>query len=163
MQLLRNVKADQLLNVNIRDANLTFSFDKNKLAQQAVFREITDSANIHYQQQERDFIDFNIQKLLPHKLSEYGPALAVGDIDGNGLDDLVTGGSGQNSAMLFMQQPDGRFIQKPLLTEAAAKLKNCDDLGILLFDADGDGDMDLYIASGSNENERNGENYQHRV
>ena len=55
------------------------------------------------------------QRLLPHKFSEYGPSLAVGDIDGNGLDDIISGGSSQHSAQMFLQQPNGKFIQKNLL------------------------------------------------
>ncbi len=51
-----------------------------------------------------DFIDFNIQKLLPHKLSEYSPALAAGDVDGNGLDDIIIGGNSYNLAKIFLQQ-----------------------------------------------------------
>jgi ASPIC/UnbV protein/VCBS repeat protein len=163
MQLLRNIKSDQLLNINIRDAEADHSFPQETIAKNSLFRDITDSVNIHYKQQERDFIDFNIQRLLPHKFSEYGPALAVGDVDGNGLEDIVIGGSGFYSAQLFLQQPDGKFIQKALLNDAAAKNKMADDEGILLFDADGDGDLDLYIASGGYENERNSPAYQDRL
>jgi hypothetical protein len=119
--------------------------------------------NIHFVQQENDYIDFNIQKLLPHKLSEYGPGLAVGDVDGNGLEDIVCGGSGSFSAQVFLQQSDGRFIRKPLLPEQEAKNKKCDDLGILLFDADGDGDLDLFIAGGGNEDSHNTGIYQDMI
>ena len=163
MQLLRNVAADQVLHVNIRDAGLNYSWSRPAVATQALFREITDSVGIHFKQQQRDYIDFNIQKLLPHKLSEYGPALAVGDIDGNGLDDFICGGAAGFSAQLFLQQRDGRFIQKALLSDAAAKSKLSDDLGILLFDADGDGDLDLYIAAGGYENERNSPVYRDKL
>ncbi len=58
-----------------------------------LFAEVTARLGIQYRHSEIDFIDFNIQKLLPHKLSEYTPALATGDVDGNGLDDIVCGGS----------------------------------------------------------------------
>ena len=163
MQLLRNVKADQVLKVNIRQADLQYTFGTNPIAVNTLFREITDSADIHYQQQERDYIDFNVQKLLPHKFSEYGPALAVGDLDGNGLDDFVSSGSAFNSTSIFMQQPDGRFIEKELLKETDSKNKTCDDLGLLLFDADGDGDLDLYIAAGGYENPHNSPSYTDRL
>jgi hypothetical protein len=62
----------------------TYDFKIPSLAEHSMFREITDSLGMQYTHQEKDYIDFNIQKLLPHKLSDYGPALAVGDIDGNG-------------------------------------------------------------------------------
>ncbi len=162
MQLLRNVKVDQLLKIDIKNAGLTYSFAQNVFAPNTLFREVTDSVNIHYIHQERDYIDFNIQKLLPHKFSEYGPALAVGDIDGNGLDDIISGGSASYSAQVFLQQRDGKFIQKPLLNNVDAGNKKADDEGILLFDADGDGDLDLIITSGGYENQRNSPAYQDR-
>jgi hypothetical protein len=163
MQLLRDVKANQVLQVNIKNANLNYSFSKEMIASNSLFKDITDSVGIHFQQEERDYIDFNIQKLLPHKFSEYGPSIAVGDIDGNGLEDMIVGGSAFHSAQLFLQQPGGRFIQKSLLPEEVIKNKLADDLQVLLFDADGDGDLDLYIAAGGYENEHNDPAYQDQL
>ena len=175
-QIIKNVKTDQLLNVNFVDANLIHSFSSSVLATNALFKEITDSVNIHFEHKEKDFVDFNIQPLLPHKFSEYSPALAVGDIDGNGLEDIVCGGSSSNAASLFFQQMDGRFIEKSLaspnpsslqrskLSDRLSSTLNTDykDSGILLFDADGDGDLDLYISSGGYEYPPNTSAYQDR-
>lgn len=161
-QRLQKVQADQVLKINVSDARDSYSFDNEVLVNNNLFTEITNSVNINYKQQEKDFIDFNIQKLLPHKFSEYGPALAVGDIDGNGLDDIVSGGSFSFSAQVFLQQPDGLFVQKSVMPEADISNKRWEDLGILLFDADKDGDLDLYTASGGYENERNTDVYQDR-
>jgi len=152
MQVLRNVRADQVLKVDIRNADQRYSWGHDQVAADALFRDITDAAGLRYSQQQRDYIDFNIQKLLPHKLSQYGPALAVGDIDGNGLDDLVAGGGAGYSAVLFLQQANGKFLQKELMDSVQAHTKLADDMGVLLFDADGDGDPDLYIASGGYSN-----------
>ncbi len=78
MQLLKDIKADRLLKANIKDAQTAYSFTREVFAENALFREVSDSVNIRFIHDEKDFVDFNIQKLLPHKLSEYGPALAVG-------------------------------------------------------------------------------------
>lgn len=160
MQLLQHVKADYVLKADINNANISYSFNKAVFAKNTLFKEVTDSLNIHYTQTEKDFIDFNIQKLLPHKFSEYGPGLAVGDIDGNGLDDIISGGSFSYSAQIFLQQKNGKFIQKNLLPKADINTKRWEDLGLLLFDADGDGDLDLYVSSGGYENEPNTAAYQ---
>jgi hypothetical protein len=158
-QVLLHVPADRVLNVNIRDATAGEAMGGGGRAKVgagmgggfavgSLFREVTDSVGIHCRHVQQDFIDFTIQKMLPHKFSEYGPALAVGDVDGNGLDDLVMGGAPGQATLLFLQQADGRFVQRPLQPGDSASAKRAEDMGILLFDADGDGDLDLYIASG---------------
>ena len=163
MQILYNVQANQRLKVNINRANLVYSFSDQKIETNALFKEINDSINFHYSPPEKDFVDFYAQGLLPHKFSDYSPALAVGDIDGNGLDDLVVGGAYGYSAQLFLQQSDGRFIQKSLLSTKDTLEKNREDEGILLFDANGDGHPDLYIASGGFQAPRNSPSYQDKL
>ncbi len=162
-QVLTNVKANQTIKIYKKDANLTYSFSANKNDSTSLFKDVTDQVNIHYVHQDKDFIDFNKQPLLPHKFSEYGPALAVGDIDGNGLDDIISGGSYLYSAREFLQQPNGKFIQKSLLTGKDTLDKGRTDEGVLLFDADGDGDPDLYIASGGFQAASNSAAYQDKL
>jgi hypothetical protein len=162
MQVLRNVKSDQLLKVSIKDADRTYDRSQPGIAVDALFADVSAAVNMHYVHNERDFIDFNIQKLIPHKFSEYGPALSVGDVDGNGLDDIVSGGATFNSAQLFLQQKDGKFVQRSLLA-GNTQNKLAEDMGLLLFDAEGDGDLDLYVSSGGFENQAGAASYQDRL
>jgi len=115
-----------------------------------LFKENTRDAGLAYLDMQEDFIDFNIQKLIPHKLSQYGPSLAAGDINGDGLHDLIVGAGSPDYATIFIQQKNGQF-SKQLLTNSKEP-KYQDDAGLCLFDADADGDLDLYIASGGGEN-----------
>ncbi len=112
---------------------------------------------------EPDFIDFNIQNLLPHKFSEYCPALATGDIDGNGLDDMVVGGNNLNPAQLLLQQKEGNFVQKNLYDATFNPDSIFKDEGILIFDANGDGKPDIYISSGGYQNAPGSKAYQDRL
>ncbi|MBA2561596.1 MAG: VCBS repeat-containing protein, partial [Chitinophagaceae bacterium] len=124
---------------------------------------VTDSLGVSYTQKEIDHIDFNVQKLLPHKFSEYGPALAVGDIDGNGLEDIIAGGSYSYSTTLLLQQKNGSFKEKPLIPQANNNTKGWEDMGIVLFDADNDEDLDIYIASGGYESKPGSEAYKDKL
>ncbi|HEY4110278.1 VCBS repeat-containing protein [Puia sp.] len=162
MQLIRSVPVDQVVKVDIKNAGMPYEADKPGLASGALFRNITDSLGIHYRHEERDYIDFNVQRLLPHKFSEYGPGIAVGDIDGNGLEDMIVGGSAGHSAQVFLQGQGGNFVQSKLVEDPVALAKTCDDEGLLLFDANGDGYPDLYIAGGGYENEENSKAYRDR-
>ncbi|MBC7744593.1 MAG: VCBS repeat-containing protein [Flavobacterium sp.] len=161
-QILQNVKGNQVIELNIKNAKDSYTLNK-PILNNNLFRDVTQSVGINYTHEENDFIDFNIQKLLPHKFSEYGPALAVGDLDGNGLDDIISGGSTSYSAQMFLQQANGKFIQGSILSNADMNNKRWEDLGVLLFDADNDNDLDIYIASGGYENDKNNSIYQDKL
>ncbi|MEP6595825.1 MAG: VCBS repeat-containing protein [Ginsengibacter sp.] len=162
-QTVTQVKADQVLSINISDAHELYSWQQSKVADAALFEEVTSAAGISYKHKDFEQIDFNMQNTLPHKLSDYCPALAVGDIDGNGLDDLVMGGSSVIHAQIFLQQKNGTFLQKDLLGEKTGLNEDYKDEGLLLFDANGDGIRDLYIASGGYKHKENSSNYQDRL
>jgi len=147
-QTIENVKANQVLTVNINNATEQYTWDQPKVAEKALFAEVSKAKNIQYRDNDLDNVDFNIQKLLPHKLSAYSPALAVGDINGDGLDDIIIGGDAINKAKAFFQQPNGKFIQRDLLSDQKFTGHNFKDEGLLLFDANGDGKTDLYITRG---------------
>ncbi|HET9279449.1 MAG TPA: FG-GAP-like repeat-containing protein, partial [Flavitalea sp.] len=127
------------------------------------FTDITSIAGIHYRHEEFDYIDFDRQKLLPRRFSQFGPSIATGDIDANGLDDIFLGASGGNDAYLLFQQQNGKFIEKELPPPAGKDIRKPEMLGTIIFDCEGDGDMDIYVASGSNEFAPNSKNYQDRI
>ncbi|WP_074493346.1 VCBS repeat-containing protein [Mucilaginibacter polytrichastri] len=162
-QKLTNVKADQKIIADIANAKDKYDHIQPLVDNKALFKEVSDSVGIHFKSKDANFIDFNIQKLMPHKLSEYTPALAVGDIDNNGLDDIIIGGDAYNQAQIFFQQANGQFKQRDLLTTKIIPDHRFTDAGLLLFDANGDGKLDLYAASGGYETQANSPEYQDRL
>jgi hypothetical protein len=93
---------------------------------------------------QNDFEDFNLEPLLPHRYSQNGPYIAVGDVDGNGFDDFWVGGPARVPGKMFLQQQNGKFVNRNMPDSGY------EDMGGVLFDADGDKDLDLYVVSGGN-------------
>ncbi len=159
-QTLRNVAVNQVLTVDAKNAAEPVPV---AVPQTSQFAEVTDSVGLNLTHTEPEYIDFNIQKLLPHKLSQFGPSVAVGDVNGDRLDDLFVGGSRNRKGRFMLQTAAGMFVNKDLLPGADSSGKVQEDMGTLLFDADSDGDLDLYVASGSIEGNAGTDVYQDRL
>ena len=124
------------------------------------FREVSSSLKINFTHSEDTYDDFLIEPLLPHKNSELGPGLTVGDINNDGLDDFFIGNARNRAGALFVQTLNGTFeeIPGPWILDKAYE-----DTGAIFFDADSDGDLDLYVVSGGNTVTKNEKNYQDRL
>jgi enediyne biosynthesis protein E4 len=118
-------------------------------ARAPLFEDITDGLGLDFHHEENTFYDYNREPLMPHRLSTEGPALAVGDVNGNGLDDVYVGGAKWQSGRLYIQQPDGRFLEADVPAFRADSL--AEDVDAVFFDANGNGRLDLYVVSGGNE------------
>lgn len=110
---------------------------------------------------ENDFIDFKREPLLHRKFSEEGPAVAIADVNGDGLDDIYFGGAMNNRGKLFLQTTSGKFTEKTVLDFEVDK--NYEDTDAIFFDSNNDGNLDLYVVSGGNESSLNSQNYQDRL
>ena len=111
-----------------------------------ILQDITDQIGINYLHQENVFDDFQTEVLLPHKQSQFGPALAVGDVNQDGLEDFFVGGAKDQPSAMYVQNQSGLFKQTNQVLWSKEKI--FEDLDAAFFDADGDADLDLYVVSG---------------
>jgi enediyne biosynthesis protein E4 len=112
-------------------------------------KNITAETNLLYKHQENEFNEFNREPLLPHMLSTEGPALAVGDLNRDGLDDVFIGSARNTSSVIFLQDKSGKFIKtsQPDLEKDSAE----EAVDACFADVNHDGNPDLIVASGGNE------------
>jgi hypothetical protein len=155
---LSDLSADQTISIDYQKAAKTDGTKDHE--KPLLMTEISAEIGADFTHIENDYIDYNIQRNIPHKFSQSGPAVAVGDINGDELDDFYIGGSKDQSGHFFVQSKDGKFTSKPLLSNVEGIEE---DMGSLLFDADNDGDQDLYVVSGSFEYPSGSDYFQDRL
>ncbi len=152
------VTVDQVLEVQPETAVAPL---EPKPAVTPLFADITAQSQLSHQHQENEFDDYFLQVLLPHKMSQWGPALATADVNGDGREDLFVGGALFRPGALYLQSPNGTFqANSPADFQADSKYE---DVGACFFDADQDGDPDLYVVSGGNEFPEGDPGYQDRL
>jgi hypothetical protein len=147
-QVLTNVAVDRAITLSQDSASGRDAAPKGTVAD-PLFTDLTARLAIDYRHEENSFYDYSREPLMPHRLSTEGPAMAVGDVNGDGLDDIYMGGAKRQPGRLLVQRRDGGFraeVQPAFQADSLAE-----DVDAAFLDANGDGHPDLYVVSGGNE------------
>ena len=145
-QKLENIEVNQVLTLNLEDAKDTqkpFKLKKKK----TLLAELPNAKFLAHK--ENQYSDFDHEGLIPKMLSQEGPALAVGDVNGDGNEDFYIGGAKDQQGVLYLNLGNGNI--KLLPQKAFVEDANLEDTAATFFDADNDKDLDLIVGSGGNE------------
>ncbi|HWD86586.1 MAG TPA: VCBS repeat-containing protein [Mucilaginibacter sp.] len=148
MQVLKELGTNK--SITLEESDATLPYLPHAVKPNPYYQNNTGGSfkgNIYHK--ENDYKDFDEQRLIPKMLSTEGPKLAVADVNGDGLQDFFMGSASGDTAKLFIQQPNGTFLQKKEFV--FERDKDNENIGALFFDADHDGDMDLVVVSGGNQ------------
>ena len=154
-ETIENIPYTKQLEFAIQNASspltLKSYLEEKQKTQPALFTN-SKPTGIDFKHSENKYTDFNAERLMPHLLSTQGPALATGDVNGDGLDDIYFGGAAGQKAKLYIQLNDGSFEE--LTNPDFQQDRLFEDVDALFFDADNDNDLDLLVASAGNQLEQ---------
>ena len=148
-QLLKNVPTNQLLVVKPKDSDVNVDFDILYPKNKPWFTKTNLSdLGISYTHTENPFSDFNRQILIPYKISDKGPAVAVGDLNKDGLDDIYFGSSKYYTSQVYLQE-DQKFELQDIKTVSNDSIS--EDIDAIIKDFNGDGFNDIAVVSAGGE------------
>lgn len=150
-QVLTNVPVNQRIVLKYADASgyvASLNVPQNK-PQQPLFAETSSGSGAAFKHTENAFVDFETWPLYTWTITDLGPLTAVGDVNGDGLDDFFIGNGPGAAAGVYVQTGSGGF--RAVSGSTFEMEKKFEDHGGLFFDADGDKDQDLLVLSGGAE------------
>lgn len=152
-QTFKNTPAIGKIIMHQREAGGKFDYNTFFPPATTIFEDVSSKLSCNWKHKENDFLDYNTQYLIPHAESTRGPKIAVGDVNGDGLDDIYACGAKNQPGTLLLQQSNGTFMQ----TDSSVFNKDAasEDVDAIFTDANGDGKLDLYVVSGGNQEEGN--------
>ncbi len=160
IQLLKDINADQRILLKEEEAKFPANTEKEVFGKQ-FFTNLSGKRGLDFRHKENEYDDFLNEVLLPHKMSNFGPSLAVGDVNKDGLEDFYVGGSAGHTGHFYMQRKNGNFT--PITPEILREDALFEDVAAEIFDANQDGRLDLYVVSGGNEKKDGSSFYQDRL
>ena len=108
-------------------------------------------SQLDYIHTEKDYIDFfQGQNVLQHKFSQIGPFMAQGDLNKDGVDDLIVGATSDQPTTVFLRK-GGKFHKTEVI--GLSGNKDCEESDMVILDVDGDGDNDVVAIAGGYQNE----------
>ena len=157
-KVLTGVKVDQTITVDIINSRDPIADSANN---KPLFSPVENNLGIQYFHVENEFNDFDHQILIPHMESRNGPCSAVGDVNGDGFEDIYMGASKNDFGLIYLQRANGQMVYKP--NPIFEEDKVYEDIDANFFDVDKDGDLDLYVSSGGSEYEEGSALYEDRL
>lgn len=140
-QLLTNMPTNQTLIISPSNPKSL----KKQSEKPLLFTKISNGLGISFRHQEDRYLDFDRQKLIPYRVSDRGPATAIGDLNGDDQEDLFFGGSKYVPSMVFFQQ-NGSFEEVKMPALSADSIK--EGVAAIIEDLNQDGKNDLFVGSG---------------
>lgn len=141
---------DSMYTLNYRTGLPAFNYDQLKsIDVHPRFTDITRASGLDYKHLENNFIEFDQEPLIPFMVSTEGPAMAVGDMNKDGKDDIFLGSAKRFKSALYIQTENGRFVRQ--IQPALDADSVYEDVDAIWADFNGDGYPDLVVASGGNE------------
>ena len=151
-QTIKNINTNQTLTIKANTNRKAFDYNKLHPAVLPIFKKSDSNLGIDFTHQENDYTDILAQKLIPYQRSDRGPATAIGDLNGDGKEDIFFGGSKGKKAVIYIQNSTG-FSKK-----SYNEVENdsvFEDASAVIGDFNNDKINDLFVATGSGENASN--------
>ncbi len=112
------------------------------------FTKAEQNFGIDYDHKENEFSDFDVQKLIPHQISDNTPAVTVADVNKDGKEDIIFGASRFKPGIIYIQEEEQFKKIKP---ESIALDSILEDTRVAVLDINKDGKNDIIFTSGGGE------------
>jgi hypothetical protein len=130
------------------EATRPFDYASLRPAETPWFRKVVDSLGFETGHREDNYTDFNREKLLPYSLADRGPAFALGDLDGDGTQDVFIGASKRIPASVYLQKNGALISQR---YPGIANDSIWENTAALIADLEMDGANELIVGNGGSD------------